>query len=173
MDFGILQREDLLAESRNYLSLKCIMPKVPNNVAEAMKAVNNLLFPAKEKEKKSEDKGQKVTDYDQDADMIRAAFLQSYGINLWREKLHWFEFTALLANLPEGSRYTDVVSIRIRPLPEPTRYNAKEREWLIDAKLRYALEMSEKEMEEARDASFHATTLSLLKLAGRGGDLNA
>ena len=168
----IMQRDDLLAEARNYLSLSCIMPRIPNNTAEAMKAINNLLFPAKDG-KKSEDKGQKVTDYDQDADMIRAAFMQSYGINLWREKLHWFEFTALLANLPEGSRYTDVVSIRIRPLPEPTRYNAKEREWLIDAKRRYALEMSEQEMEEARDASFHATTLSLLRLAKREGDLNA
>lgn len=168
----IMQRDDLLAEARNYLSLRCIMPKIPNNTAEAMKAINNLLFPTKDG-KKSEDKGQKVTDYDQDADMIRAAFMQSYGINLWREKLHWFEFTALLANLPEGSRYTDVVNIRLRPLPEPTRYNAKERQWLIDAKARYAIQMTEKEQEDARNASFHATTLSLLRLAKRGGDLNA
>jgi hypothetical protein len=168
----IMQREDLLAESRNYLSLRCIMPKVPPDTLKAMKAVNALLFP-NDQEKKGGEKGPKATDYDQDADMIRAAFMQSYGINLWREKLHWFEFTALLANLPDGSRYTDVVNIRLRPLPEPTRYNAKERQWLIDAKARYAIQMTEKELEEARNASFHATTLSLLRLAKRGGDLNA
>jgi len=166
----IMSREDLLSEARNYLALKCVMRRVPKNVAQAMTAVSAILFP---KTKKKGDKGPKLTDYTQDADLIRAAFLQCYGINLWREKLHWFEFTGLLAGLPEGSRYIDIVGIRAKPLPEPTKYNAKERQWLIEAKQRYAIEKTAKEEEEALQASLHATTLSLLALAKRGGDLNA
>ena len=79
----------------------------------------------------------------------------------------------MLAGLPEGSRYIDIVGIRAKPLPEPTKYNAKERQWLIEAKQRYAIEKTAKEEEEALQASLHATTLSLLALAKRGGDLNA
>lgn len=166
----IMNREDLLSEARNYLALKCVMRKVPKNVGQAMTAVSAIIFP---KTKKKGDKGPKLTDYTQDADLIRAAFLQCYGINLWREKLHWFEFTGLLAGLPDGSRYIDIVGIRAKPLPEPTKYNAKERQWLIEAKQRYAIEKTAKEEEEALQASLHATTLSLLALAKRGGDLNA
>lgn len=166
----IMSREDLLSEARNYLALKCVMRRVPKNVGQAMTAVSAILFP---KTKKKGDKGPKLTDYAQDADLIRAAFLQCYGINLWREKLHWFEFTGLLAGLPEGSRYIDIVGIRAKPLPEPTKYNAKDRQWLIEAKQRYAIEKTAKEEEEALQASLHATTLSLLALAKRGGDLNA
>lgn len=166
----IMSREDLLSEARNYLALKCVMRRVPRNVGQAMTAVSAILFP---KTKKKGNKGPKLTDYTQDADLIRAAFLQCYGINLWREKLHWFEFTGLLAGLPEGSRYIDIVGIRAKPLPEPTKYNAKERQWLIEAKQRYAIEKTAKEEEEALQASLHATTLSLLALAKRGGDLNA
>lgn len=166
----IMSREDLLSEARNYLALKCVMRRVPKNVGQAMTAVSAILFP---KTKKKGNKGPKLTDYAQDADLIRAAFLQCYGVNLWREKLHWFEFTGLLAGLPEGSRYIDIVGIRAKPLPEPTKYNAKERQWLIEAKQRYAIEKTAKEEEEALQASLHATTLSLLALAKRGGDLNA
>jgi hypothetical protein len=146
------------------------MRKVPKNLGKAMTEVSAIIFP---KTKKKGDKGPKLTDYTQDADLIRAAFLQCYGINLWREKLHWFEFTGLLAGLPDGSRYIDIVGIRAKPLPEPTKYNAKERQWLIEAKQRYAIEKTAKEEEEALQASLHATTLSLLALAKRGGDLNA
>lgn len=167
----IMGREDLLAEARNYLSLKCVMKKVPKNTAGAMSALSALLFP--EPKKKSGKPSQRVTDYEQDAELIRAAFMQSYHINLWRDKLHWLEFTALLSNLPEGSRYSDIIGIRVRPLPEPTKYNAKERQWLIEAKARFAIEPTEKEQQEAFEASLHETTLSLLALANRGGDLVA
>lgn len=167
----VMSRNDLLAEARNYRALKCVMRRVPKDITQAMKAVNQLLFP--KTESKPSKPGPAVTDYKQDADLIRAAFLQSYGINLWRDKLHWFEFTALLQNLPDGSRYTDIIGIRSRPMPEPTKFNAKEREWLAEAKARYALIKTEEEEEQARQASFHETTLSLLALAKRGGEKNA
>jgi hypothetical protein len=166
----ILGRADLLPASREYLALKCVMKRPPHNTAPVLAALRDLLFPPEETKGHSSPNAPKLTDYAQDADLIRAAFLQAYGINLWRDKLHWFEFSALLANLPEGTRYADVISIRARPMPEPTKHNAKERQWLMEAKARYALRMTPEEEESRLQASLHATTQSLLALAKRGSD---
>jgi hypothetical protein len=108
-----LTRDDLLPEAREYLALRCIT-RPRGNTHALMAAVLELLFPARG------ESTEKIMDYAQDADLIRAAFLQCYGINLYRDKLHWFEFSALLASMPEGSRYSEILSIRARPMPAPT-----------------------------------------------------
>ena len=92
--------------------------------------------------------GKRVTSFEQDAPLIRAAFMQVYGINLWRDELHWFEFTELLQGIPEGSRYSEVIGIRVREMPEPTKWNAKERAWLAKAKASVALKRTEREIEQ-------------------------
>ena len=51
----------------------------------------------------------------------------------------------LLNAIPEGSRYSEVIGIRVRPMPAPTKYNADEREWLSKAKAQVALHMSDEE----------------------------
>lgn len=50
-----------------------------------------------------------------DAEYIYASFMQAYGIDLVEEqgKLHWFKFQALLAGLPENTKFRQVVSIRM------------------------------------------------------------
>ena len=85
--------------------------------------------------------------YEQDAGLIRSAFRQVYHIDLFRCKLNWFEFVELLQNLPEGNRFEETIGIRARPLPAPTKYNTKEREWLMKAKQSVALHLSDKEQE--------------------------
>ena len=86
--------------------------------------------------------------FEQDAPLIRAAFRQEYGIDLFREKLTWFEFAELLHALPEGNRFTEVVGIRARPLPTPTKWNGKEREALLRAKQAVALHLDETEQKQ-------------------------
>ena len=140
----VLADDDLMPDARDYLSLKCVM-KHPRNVAKVLTAVKALLFEAKP------GGGERLTSFEQDAGLIRVAFRQEYGIDLYRDKLHWIEFTELLHNLPEGNRYEEVLGIRARPLPSPTKYNQKEREWLIKAKQQCALHLSEKEAEKKYD----------------------
>lgn len=135
----ILDRDDLLPEAREYNALRCLCKK-PRNVHKVLAEVKKLLFKAPRKAD-----GQKVTDFAQDAGLIRAAFRQAYGIDLYRENLHWIEFTELLNAIPEGSRYSEIVGIRARPVPAANKWNQKEREWLIKAKQDVALEMTEKE----------------------------
>lgn len=161
-----LGREELLEDAREYQALKCVMRRPPKDTGPVMAAVKGLLFkPA------APESGPKLTSFEQDADLIRAAFLQTYGINLYTERLHWLAFTALLAALPEGSRYTEIVSIRARPMPEATKWNAKEREWLAKAKAQYAVRMTDQEREASYQAGLHQMAMSLLAYA-KGGKPN-
>ena len=138
----VLDRDDMMPEAKAYKALSFVQ-KRPKNVVKVLEAVKGLLFKAPRKKG-----GQKVTDFIQDAGLIRAAFRQAYGIDLYRERLHWIEFTELLNAIPEGSRYSEVVGIRARPIPSATKWNQREREWLMKAKADVALEMSEKERAE-------------------------
>ena len=53
-------------------------------------------------------------DFDVDADLIYAAFWQTYGIDLVKQrgKLHWYSFKALLNGLPDDTLFTKVRQIR-------------------------------------------------------------
>lgn len=141
----VLQRDDLLPSARDYNALKCIMRKPPRNITFALAAVKAICFPDIDRIEKN---STKAISFEQDADLIRAAFLQSYGIDLWTQKLHWIEFSALLSSLPEGSRLSEIISIRLRPTPKATKYNAEERKWLAEAKAKYAIRMTDKEMAD-------------------------
>ena len=145
----VMQREDVLPDARDYLCLKCVIShRIPAKiVSEAYKAVCDTLF-----EKSPETDGKRLTSFEQDAPLIRAAFRQVYGIDLFRDKLTWFEFTELLHCLPDGNRYEDVIGIRAKPLPAPTKYNAKERQSLLEAKQRVALHLTEAEAARKYDA---------------------
>lgn len=142
----VMEDETLLPSARNWRALRCVMRRPPKDTATSLEAVRRICFADTHK-----GSGQKLTSFEQDADLIRAAFRQVYGIDLWRERLHWLEFTALLAALPDGSRYADILGIRARPMPKATKYNAEEREWLARAKASCALRMSDKEQARAYD----------------------
>lgn len=148
-----LERRDLTPEAREYVALKCICKRPRKGL---LQAVFGLLFNHKQRG----GSGQKLTSFDQDAPLIRAAFRQTYGIDLYRDKLHYLEFIELLQGIPEGTRYSDTIGIRAREMPAPTKYNAKEREWLAKAKASVALDIPEDERERNynRDVSnlFHA-----------------
>lgn len=138
----IMQRDDILPDARDYLCACCCVKNAPKNAAKVYSVLCSTLFP-----KAPETGGKRLTSYEQDAGLIRTAFRQVYGIDLFRDNLHWFEFTELLQYLPEGCRYEETIGIRARPMPAPTKYNAKEREWLMKAKQSVALHLNEKEQE--------------------------
>lgn len=155
-----MARDDLMPDARDYLALKCLT-RHPRNVSKVLAEVRALLF---EKPPKADAK--KVTDFVQDAGLIRAAFRQEYGIDLYREKLHWIEFRELLNAIPEGNRYSEVIGIRVRPIPSPTKWNGEERAWLIKAKADVALDMSEEEREDKYQRDVAGIAAALLAWAG-------
>ena len=132
--------DDLMPEARDFLAMRCICKHPRKGMLNVIK---NLLFP-----KHPEEWHPRITDFEQDAEMIIAAFRQVYGINLLKERLHWFEFSALLSNLPSGNKYSEVLGIRSRPIPPANNYNQEERQWLAKAKLQYAIKYTEAEEQE-------------------------
>ena len=142
----IMQRDDLYPDARDYLCAKCVC-NAPKNARNVYNALCDLLF-----EKRPETDGKRLTSYEQDAGLIRAAFRQVYGLDLFRDRLTWFEFTDYLQNLPEGNRYEEIIGIRARPVPAPTKYNQKEREWLLKAKAQVAIHLDEREQARKYDA---------------------
>lgn len=139
-----LDRQDLMPEAKAYRALRCLT-RHPRNVGPVLEAVKALLF----HRKKAPD-GQRITDFEQDAGLIRAAFWQAYRIDLYTDRLHYLQFVELLAAIPEGTRYSYVVGIRARPMPAPTKYNAEERAWLMKAKADVALHIDNEEERAER-----------------------
>lgn len=159
-----LDRDDVMPEARAYNAIKCLTNR-PKNVPKVLEAVKGLLF--QEKPKKD---AQKVTDFVQDAGMIRAAFRQAYGIDLYRDRLHWIEFSEMLNAIPEGSRYAEVVGIRVRPMPAPTKWNAQEREWLMKAKADVAIHLSEKEQAKKYQEDVAKVFSGLMGIIAKGSE---
>lgn len=109
-----------------------------------LKAVSDVLFTP------SKGSGDKAFDFVQDSPLIYAAFYQAYGMDLVDQqgKLHWWKFQSLLNGLPSNTRFSEIVSIRMKPIPAPTKYNQEEREELMRLKAVYALNLTSKEREE-------------------------
>ena len=159
-----LDRDDLMPEARVYNAVKCLT-KRPKNAEKVLDAIKGLLF-----EQTPKKGGQKVTDFVQDAGMIRAAFRQAYGIDLYRDKIHWLEFSELLNAIPEGSRYSEVVGIRARPMPPANKWNAEERKWLMKAKADVALHLSEKEAAKKYEEDVQNVFAGLMNLIAKGSE---
>lgn len=159
-----LTREDVMPEAREYNALRCLTRR-PRNVSKVLAAVRELLF-----ERPPKRDGPRVTDFVQDAGMIRAAFRQAYGIDLYRDRLHWIEFRELLNAIPEGSRYSEVVGIRARPMPPATKWNAEERSWLLKAKADVALHLSDEEQAKKYSEDVGKVFSALFGMIQRGQD---
>lgn len=51
-------------------------------------------------------------DFEEDADLIYAGFLQQYGIDLQEEDMHWWKFMILLENLGADTRLSRIMEYR-------------------------------------------------------------
>ena len=89
----------------------------------------------------------KAFDFLQDSQYIYAGFMQCYKIDLMqcRDTLHWWQFMSLFSCLSEDTRMAQIISVRTKPIPKATKYNADERLKLIRLKQEYMLEMSDEE----------------------------
>ncbi len=69
--------------------------------------------------------GEKYFDFNQDAWAVYSSFMQCYHLDLLGadKNLHWWSFTALFNGLSDDTKIMQIISIRSRPLPKPTKYN--------------------------------------------------
>lgn len=92
-----------------------------------------------------------VLDYELDADLIYAAFLGQYGIDLIDiEELHWHKFLALLGGINESTRLREVMGYR-----SYKKDNRKDRDIYEELKAAWEIEppMSDEEIAELDEFS--------------------
>ena len=108
----------------------------------------------------------KLIDFEADSDYIYASFKQAYGMDLIKErgKLGWKNFCKLLDGLPDKTKLKEVMRIRAMDVPEPTKYNQKERQNIMELKAYYALPV--KGTKEGNGLDMLFTTLE--RMAGHG-----
>lgn len=108
---------------------------------ELLEAIQKVLFPETKQ-------GKKVFDFIQDSELIYAAFMQTYRIDLIDTPLHWWKFQALMSGLPSNTRFSEIIQIRTMEIPKPNKYNMEERQRIIRLKQEYALKVSAEEREK-------------------------
>lgn len=75
-------------------------------------------------------------DFEKDSEFIFSAFLDSYGIDLTKEKLHWWRFKALFKSLPEDCQMCKIMMYRtidIKKVPK------EQQKFYREMKARYSL----------------------------------
>lgn len=93
--------------------LALIFYELPPNLNYAFVAM--MEFYSREqacKRKGGEGKSKAVFDFDYDGDLIYAAFLQQYNIDLCDTDMHWWKFKALFNGLSEDTHFAKVVQYR-------------------------------------------------------------
>ena len=140
--------EDLTDEEKETITLDLLIRKgrerrwLAQQDAETRGAAITSLFKDYiDTEPHRANKGPKAFDLKQDGEFVYAAFRQTYGIDLFAElgRMDWREFSALLAGLPNGTRLSEIIEIRTKPIPKADKYNQKERKALIEAKFYFRL----------------------------------
>ncbi|WP_179394731.1 Gp15 family bacteriophage protein [Lacticaseibacillus absianus] len=91
-------------------------------------------------------------DFGQDAQLIYAAFWQTYGLDLFEQRgqMHWYKFQSLLAGLPDDTKFSRVRQIRGTKLSDIK--DKKERAEMAKLKREVALVAVEDGEEEGGDA---------------------
>lgn len=95
-------------------TFKLIFEKLPPNLFEALTEIMNF-YRCGRPERKTKTGGapqKKIFDYDFDADLIYAAFLQQYKIDLCNAEMHWWKFKTLFDCLSEETKFMKVLGYR-------------------------------------------------------------
>lgn len=132
----VFPSEELTDAQKIYLTVTSVSDAPPSQ--GTFELIVHELFP---QPKKNTD-NTKTMDFEQDAGLIYAAFLQTYGIDLYavRNQMDWRIFVALLKGIPENTELSRVIKIRGMKVPERTKDNSEYVDSIIKAKRAVALD---------------------------------
>ncbi|MCM1167965.1 MAG: bacteriophage Gp15 family protein [Lachnospiraceae bacterium] len=91
-------------------------------------------------------------DFEQDNRLVYSAFRARYGIDLTRERLHWFAFLAMLGDLG-GCSLSDIIGIRGTDL---SKLGGEQRRHYAEMQAKYRIKPQLSEADRARIAEFEA-----------------
>jgi len=123
----ILHDPEASEVEKTIAALEQLYPVIPQDVHKAIEGLT--WFFARGQVKTSEGEGKspkKAFDFDQDANVIYAAFYATYGISLTTvEFLHWWEFMALFEGLPEDTLMKRIIYWRTADLSALPKHERK------------------------------------------------
>ena len=114
----------------------CYKEELPPSLPSAILAAE-LFMKGDAEQSASSPEGTPMFSFVQDADVIYAAFLGKYGIDLTKEDLHWYVFRALLSALSEENPFRTI--LKIRSTDEKDVKDKKARAVLRSLKKRFSL----------------------------------
>lgn len=132
----VFPSEELTDAQKIYLTVTSVSDAPPSQ--GTFELIVHELFPQPKKNASDT----KTMDFEQDAGLIYAAFLQTYGIDLYavRNQMDWRIFVALLKGIPENTELSRVIKIRGMKVPERTKDNSEYVDSIIKAKRAVALD---------------------------------
>ena len=118
-------------EAITYIILSCIKKegaaKLPPSLKETLKAICDFYFCREDVKSKDTScaRTKRLYSFSHDADLIYAAFIQQYGIDLTKCNMHWWKFRALFSALSGDLKICSVMKIRSASLSEMPSGNAR------------------------------------------------
>lgn len=123
-DFGvwlefaeIMETEDGARAAMRALKL-CYKEKMPFDLGKALSLLCEFFAGGSTTKNKYPERREPIISFSRDEELIYASFLSDYGIDLAKEKLHWWRFLALLKNLSADSALMKVAAIRAAKLSD-------------------------------------------------------
>ena len=132
------------------------------NHSELLRLATKYLGLGKEVEKSNEEPDM---DFEQDMDYIETSFMSDYGIDLSKEKMHWWKFYNLINGLSNSELGNCCVLNRVRNLRRfdaTTIKDSKERQRIIQAQKSVALKKNVPVLTDKQKQSVE----NIIKLAG-------
>lgn len=144
----IISESDFNAESTLRV-FRCVFQELPPNLMEALGAV--IRFYTQEPEIKAKPTGnsynsKRYFDFEVDADLIYAAFMQQYSIDLCEADMHWWKFKALFRGLSEDTHFIKVIQYRCMDLSKIKDRDMKR--FYMEMKARYRLPDNRSEVQK-------------------------
>jgi len=120
---------------------------MPEDRQAGFQALAGFYQETKEVPRTEGEPGDRVIDYEIDSDLIYAAILQCYGVDLAEKQIHWHKVRAMLAGII-GTRMNDIISYRSASDTKNKEIQRMKRIW--------ALPVEESEEDKERLAAFAA-----------------
>lgn len=108
----VFLREDDNSKAILLVCMLCLEPpKTPEGMTEALRELAEFLVCGDDPGAQGELEAPCI-DFHQDRNRIWAAFRRCYGMDLDKERLHWWDFRSLLNELPEDTEIKQLMRLR-------------------------------------------------------------
>lgn len=162
--FDLLQDDEISPEIKIRTALDILIKGDHEISVDLLVLILNIF----KTEKVSQKKDEPVMDIEQDWPFIISAFQQAYNIDLTADRqMHYLRFLALIKGIPKGTRLSEIMEIRARPIPAINDHNREQVSDLIRLKAEYAIKKNSMNFNDSVGFLFNSLKGKAVKKNGR------